>query len=85
VTGTSSEWWKRNPEKHLIVSNIGGWRWGNYNFLRDAHVFHVTLELPRYLRSAYVTSRVVVVPYPSENPPFVPIRDINGNYSIPLT
>jgi hypothetical protein len=79
VTGTSSKWWKRNSGRdHLIVSNIGGWRWGDYDFLRDVNVFHVTLELPGYLRYKDVTSRVVVVPYPSENPPFVPIRQVTG-------
>jgi hypothetical protein len=81
VTGTSSEWWKRNGGKdHLIVTNIGGWRWGDHAFLKDAHLFHVTLELPKYLRQDNITSRVVIVPYPCENPPFVPLRELQGKF-----
>jgi hypothetical protein len=85
VTGTSSKWWERNLGRdHLLVSNIGGWKWGDYNFLRDSRVFHITLELPGYLRSDDVSSRVMVVPYPSENPPFVPLREFNGNSAVEI-
>lgn len=75
-TGTTSKYFKRkNGSDHLIVSNIGGWLWGDFKFLQRAKTLHVTLELPLDFVNDELLQRVIVAPYPSENIPFVPLRD----------
>jgi hypothetical protein len=85
ITGSSSIWWKRNLGRdHLIVSNIGGWVWGDFNFLRDAKTLHLTLELFPSMQIPSIANRVVIIPYPSENSAFVPFRKIPGTLTITL-
>lgn len=90
--GITSRYWKRNNGfDHILVSAhppIWGWNWSLYDTLyKIKNPIWLTLEYPYSWEGgkSVDTNRLIVVPYPSENQPWVPVRKLNVDRIIKLS
>jgi hypothetical protein len=79
LAGISARWWQRRHGRDHILTNshppVDAWKWSRYDTaIKIKNVIWLQLELPKgqVLSDA---KRLIIMPYPSENEPWLPIQD----------